>query len=99
MIVQCDIEDEQSVFAAFQRFDEPRADRAMRRMRKVGKARVAALEVHHEAVGEVHAVAFRRDVRSALEVRERDAGNFREPLDLLEKDEAARGLNVAAESA
>jgi len=99
MIVQSHIEDEQPANAAFQRFDEPRADCAMRRMRKVGKARVAALKVHHEAIAEVHAVAFRRDVRSALEVRERNAWNFREPPDLLEEGEATRSRHFAAEPA
>lgn len=85
--------------AAFQRFDKPRADRAMDRMRKVGKARVTAREIHHEAIGEVHAVAFRRDIGSALEVRERDTGNLPQPPDLLEEGEATRSRHFAAEPA
>nr|WP_244197907.1 hypothetical protein [Caballeronia ptereochthonis] len=99
MIVQIDIEDEQSLNAAFQRFDEPRADRAMGRMRKVGEACVAAREIHHEAIAEVQAVSFRRDVGSALKVRECDAGNFGEPPDLLEEGEAARSRHFTAEAA
>jgi hypothetical protein len=99
MIVQIDIEDEQSLNAAFQRFDEPRADRAMDRMRKVGKARVAAREIHHDAIGEVHAVAFRGDVGPALEVGERDARDLRQPPDLLEEGEATRSRHFVAESA
>ncbi|MFM0323499.1 hypothetical protein PQR16_13735 [Caballeronia glebae] len=85
--------------AAFQRVDEPCADRAMRRMREIREACVAALEVHHEAIGEVQAVAFRGDVGSALEVRERDPGNLREPPDLLEEGEATRSRHFASESA
>jgi hypothetical protein len=99
MIVQIDIEDEQSVNAAFQRFDESRTDCAMGRMREVGNALDAAREIHHEAIGEAQTVSLRRDIGPALEVRERDARNFREPSDLLEEGEATRSRHFAAESA
>jgi len=86
MIVQCDVEDEQPSNAAFECLDEPLADGAMGRMREIREACGTVREVHHEAIGEVHAEAFGRDVGAALEVREGDAGNFREPSDLLEEN-------------
>ncbi|MCG5077443.1 hypothetical protein L5014_29550 [Paraburkholderia sp. RG36] len=99
MIFQIDIDDEQSVHAAVQRFDEPRDDCVTSRMRQVHKARIAVCEVHHEAVPKLHAVAFWGDVRPALEVRERDAGNLREPSNLLEEGEPLRWRHLLAESA
>nr|WP_235994022.1 hypothetical protein [Paraburkholderia solitsugae] len=97
MIVQIDIEDEQSMNAAFQCFDESRTDRAMGRMREVGKALVAAREIHHEAIGETQTISLRRDVGPALEVRECDVRYLRKPPDLLEKGEATRSRHFAAE--
>ncbi|BFG81638.1 hypothetical protein PTKU46_96720 [Paraburkholderia terrae] len=58
MIVQIDIEDEQSLNAVFQCFNEPCNDRAMSGMREVVKALVAAFEIHHEAIGQVQTVSL-----------------------------------------
>ncbi|MFM0345509.1 hypothetical protein P0D96_15450, partial [Paraburkholderia sp. RL17-347-BIC-D] len=77
--------------AAIECFEQTRADRLMRRVCEIRKAGRAALEVHHEAVGEVHAVAFRRHIGSALKVREGNAGHFGEPPDLLEEREPRGG--------
>ncbi|MDR6382454.1 hypothetical protein J2802_002874 [Paraburkholderia caribensis] len=99
MIVQIDIEDEQSMNAAFQCFDEPRNDRAMSRMREVVKTLVAAFEIHHEAIGKVQTVSFWRDVWSALKVRKCDLRYFHKPPDLLEEGEATVRRHFTAESA
>lgn len=85
--------------AAIECFEQTRADRLMRRVREIRKAGGAALEVHHEAVGEVHAVAFRRHIGSALKVREGNAGHFGEPPDLLEEREPPRRRDVGAKPA
>nr|WP_060857935.1 hypothetical protein [Caballeronia sordidicola] len=98
MAVQSDIEDEQSVNAAFQCFDKPRNDRAMSRMREIDKTLVAAVEIHHEAIGEIQTVSLWRDVWTALEVRECDLRYLRKPPDLLEEGEATRRRHFTAES-
>jgi hypothetical protein len=98
MIFQIDIEDEQSMNAAFQCFDEPRNDRAMSRMREVVKTLVAAFEIHHVAIGKVQTVSLWREVGPALEVRECDLRYLHKPPDLLEEGEATRRRHCTAES-
>jgi len=86
------------VNAAFQCFDKPRNDRAMSRMREIDKTLVAAVEIHHEAIGEIQTVSLWRDVWPALEVRECDLRYLRKPPDLLEEGEATRRRHFTAES-
>ncbi len=85
--------------AAVQGFDEPCDDRLMGLMCEIHKACIAAREVHHETVPKLHAVTFGRYVGPALKVREHDAGNFREPSNLLEEGEPLLRRHFLAESA
>lgn len=85
--------------ATVERFEQTRADRLMRRMREIRKAGIAALEVHHEPVREVHAVTFRRHIGTTLKVREGNARHFGEAPDLFEECEPARRCDVGAKPA
>jgi len=74
MTFQIDIEDEQALRAVFECLKKTCPNGLMRGMRQIGKAVVAAGEIHHEAVSESHAIAFRRYVWPALKVGEGNAG-------------------------
>lgn len=77
-------------------FEQTCADRPVCRVRKIGKAGVATFEVHHEAVAEVHAKAFRRHVGPVLKVREGYTRYFGQAADLLKEREPARGRHIGA---
>jgi hypothetical protein len=59
MSFQIDIEHEQALSAVFECIEKTCPNGLMRGVRQVGEAVVAAREIHHEAVGERHAIAFR----------------------------------------
>jgi hypothetical protein len=77
MSFQIDIEDEQALRTVFKCLKKTCANGLMRGVRQIGKAVVAAREIHHEAVRKRHAIAFRRHVGPALKVGEGNAGHFR----------------------
>jgi hypothetical protein len=59
MSFQIDIEDEQALRTVFECIKKTCPNGLMRGMRQISKAVVAAREIHHEAIGESHAIAFR----------------------------------------